>query len=160
MFHTFGFKCVYDFKISYFANCEEVPLTISHGYMKFKSEIYGVNKKIKNAQSNGCKFTQMVKLTIKMDSSQSNVNICNCLKLSIPKLHREFFKILSQNSKNDLNNPKTRCNDLNNPSHFACRKWIISQYFEKNVISAKTDHSLKDDMVIVSVFVLENITSE
>ena len=34
-------------------------------------------------------------------------------------MHRQFFKILSQN----LENGQTHCNDRRNPFHSACRKW-------------------------------------
>ena len=43
--------------------------------MKFKSEIYELEIEIKNAQKNGFKFDEIVKLTIKIDSSLSHVNI-------------------------------------------------------------------------------------
>ena len=40
--------------------------------MKFKSQLYGLSKKIKNARNNGFIFKEIVKLRIKIDSSQSN----------------------------------------------------------------------------------------
>ena len=46
-------------------NNEQVFVTIIIGYMKFKSQFYGVNKKIRNAQQNGFKFDEIVKLTKK-----------------------------------------------------------------------------------------------
>ena len=55
---------------------------------------------------------------------------------------------------------KITCFDRNNPYQFACRRWIINQYSEKIVILAKTDNSLKDDIVIVSTDVLKNFTIE
>ena len=36
-------------------------------------------------------------------------------------MHRHFFKKLSQNR----DYVQTHCNDLNNPFHFACRKWYL-----------------------------------
>ena len=34
-------------------------------------------------------------------------------------MHRQFFKVISQNPEY----VKTHCNDRNNPFHFAIRKW-------------------------------------
>ena len=42
------------------------------------------------------------------------------IKLRIPIMHRQFFKILSQNR----DYVQTHCNDRNNPFHFACQTWI------------------------------------
>ena len=47
-------------------------------------------KKINNAQSNGFKFNQINKLTIKNDSNLSNINTQNYLKLQIPIKLRQF----------------------------------------------------------------------
>ena len=38
-------------------------------------------------------------------------------------MHRQFFKILSQNPAY----VKTHCNDGSNHFHFALRKWMINQ---------------------------------
>ena len=66
-FHTFEHRCVYDIKYNNVANNEKVCPTITIGYMFFKHELYGLNKKIKIAQEIGFKFDKMVKLTIKVD---------------------------------------------------------------------------------------------
>ena len=66
-------------------------------------------------------FNQILKLTIKFSSHLRYINISYYLKLSIPKCHRLFFKKGSQNPEYI----QTHCNDLNNPFHFACRKWYL-----------------------------------
>ena len=42
-------------------------------------------------------FNQRLKLTIRIFSILSNINIRYYLKFRIPILHRHFFKVLSQN---------------------------------------------------------------
>ena len=39
----------------------------------------------------------------------------------MPIMHRQFFKIISQNREN----VQTHCNDLYNPFQFACRNWYL-----------------------------------
>ena len=77
--------------------------------------------KLDNARENGFIFNQINKLTIKIYSNLSNINICYFLKHGIPMCHRQIFKILSQNT----NYVKTHCNDLYNHFHFACSKWHV-----------------------------------
>ena len=36
-------------------------------------------------------------------------------------MQKQFFETISQNPEY----LKTHCNDLNNPFHFACRKWYL-----------------------------------
>ena len=43
-----------------------------------------------NMQKNGFKFNEVVKMTIKSDSTQSN--ICYYIKFRVPIMHREFLK--------------------------------------------------------------------
>ena len=52
--------------------------------MKFKSQFYGLNEKIKNALKNGFRFSETRKLTLEIHSSLSNINICYYLKMPIP----------------------------------------------------------------------------
>ena len=47
-FLTFEYKLVYDIKITFFSNNEEVNFTIIHRFMEFKTEFYGLNEKVKN----------------------------------------------------------------------------------------------------------------
>ena len=52
-------------------------------------------------------------------SNRSQINVQYHLKLRIPKMHRQFFKILSQNP----DNVQTHYIDRKNPFHFAIRNW-------------------------------------
>ena len=47
-FHSFEFGCIYDINFSNITNNEEVNLTTGIGYMEFKSQFYGISKKVKN----------------------------------------------------------------------------------------------------------------
>ena len=47
-FHSFEYSCVYDSKYRNLTNIDEVILKITHGYMKFKCECFGLNKKNQN----------------------------------------------------------------------------------------------------------------
>ena len=80
-----------------------------------------LNKKLKIAPQEGFIFNQINKLTIKNYSNLSNINTSYYLKHRIPKMHRHFFKKLSQNR----DYVQTHCNDLKNPFHFACFKWYL-----------------------------------
>ena len=66
-------------------------------------------------------FRQILKLTIKICSNLSNINIQYYLKFRIPMCHTQFFRIISQNREY----VKTHCNDLNNGFHFPSRKWYL-----------------------------------
>ena len=57
-------------------NNEEFILSNSLGYMIYDSQFYGLSKEIKNARKNCFRFSEIVKLTIKTDSSISIVSIC------------------------------------------------------------------------------------
>ena len=78
-----------------------------------------LNQKLPIAHGNNYIFNQINKLTIKIYSNLSNINIHHYLKLRIPIMHRQFFKKLSQN----CDFLQTFCNDRRNPIHFACRQW-------------------------------------
>ena len=101
-------------------NNQEVNLPFTLGYMKFKSQFYGLGKK-SQARNNGFIFNEKVKLTTKIDSRQSNINICYYLGFRTPIWRREVFRILSQTPEY----VKNFCNDMNYPFHFACRRWIL-----------------------------------
>ena len=62
---------------------------------------------------------QINKLTIKIYSNLSHINIHYHLRLGASPLHRQFFKILSRNR----DYIQTHCNNRRNPFHFACRQW-------------------------------------
>ena len=118
-FHTFEYKLFYDNNFTNISNNEEVNLIIIHKSMEFKTEFYGLNKKIKNARRNGFIFNQVNKLTIKIYSNLSYINIHYHLRLGAPPLHRQFFIKLLKNR----DYIRTHCNDINNPFQFACRQW-------------------------------------
>ena len=87
-FHSFEFRCVYDIKYINLENNEEVILAITIGYMKFKSHFYGLSKKIKNARKSSFRFSEVIRVTIKIDSTISNINLCYYIKIPIPILAR------------------------------------------------------------------------
>ena len=118
-FHTFEYKIIYDINFTNISNNEEVNLIITHKSMEFKTDFYGLNKKIKNARRNGFIFNQINKLTIKVYSNLSHINIHYHLRLGASPLHRQFFKNLAQNR----DYIQTHCNDRRNTFHFACHQW-------------------------------------
>ena len=95
-FHSFENSCAHDKKFTNIENIEEVNLTITDGYSNFKSHFYGL-KKLKNALKNGFRFSEIVKLTIKIDLSIANINICYYLKMPLAIVYRQFLRITSQN---------------------------------------------------------------
>ena len=115
-FHTFDHICEYDIQLTNITNNESVNFTISEKSMG----MYELNKKLTIARENGFIFIQINKLTIKIYSNLSNINIHYHLLLGAPPLHRQFFKILSRNR----DYIQTHCNDRRNPFHFACRQWF------------------------------------
>ena len=72
---TFEYKFVYNIKFTNVSNNKEVNFTITHRSTEFKTEFYGWNKKIKNARRNGFIINQINKLTMKIYSIISNINI-------------------------------------------------------------------------------------
>ena len=119
-FHTFEYKLVYDINFTNISNNEEVNLIITHRSMEFKTEFYGLNKKIKYARQNGYIFNQINNFKIKILSNLSHINIHYHLRLGTPPLHRQFFINLLKNR----DYIQTHCNDINNPFHFACHQWF------------------------------------
>ena len=114
-FHTFDHICESDLNFTNIKNNESVNFTISEKSMS----MYELNKKLTIARENGFIFNQINKLTIKIYSNLSNINIHYHLTLGTSPLHRHFFKNL-------LKNPdyiQTHCNDRRNTFHFACRQW-------------------------------------
>ena len=92
-FHTFQYNCVYVIQPTNNSNNGIVNLRIADKSMN----LYELNKKFKVAPQNGFIFNQTNKLTIKIYSSLSQINIHYYLKHPIPILHRHSSKILSQN---------------------------------------------------------------
>ena len=60
---------------------------------------FELNEKLTVARQNGFIFSQINKLTIKIYSNLSKINICYYLKHRIPMCHRLFFKRISHNKE-------------------------------------------------------------
>ena len=118
-FHSFEYRIIYDHSFKNISNNEEVNFAVTHRSMEFKTEFYGLNKKIKNARENGYIFNQINNFKIKILSNLSNINIHYHLLLGASPLHRQFFMKLLKNR----DYIRTHCNDLHNPFHFACHQW-------------------------------------
>ena len=115
-FHTFDHICEYDINFTNITNNESVNFTISDKSMS----MYELNKKLTTACENGFLFNQINKLTVKIYSNLSHINIHYHLRLGSPPLHRQFFIKISHN----LDYIQTHCNDHRNSFHFACRQWF------------------------------------
>ena len=118
-FHSFEYRIIYDLCFKNISNNEEVNFAVTHRSMEFKTEFYGLNKKIKNARRNGFIFNQINNFKIEIYSNLSYINIHYHLTLGASPLHYRFFINLLKNR----DYIRTHCNDLNNPFHFACRQW-------------------------------------
>ena len=114
-FHTFDHICEYNLNFTNTTNNESVNFTISDKCMG----MYELNKKLAIARGNGFIFNQINKLTIKIYSNLSNINIHYHLRLGASPLHRQFFIKISHNREYI----QTHCNDRRNSFHFACRQW-------------------------------------
>ena len=76
-FPSVEYRFVYDIIFTNMENKEEIIiLTITLEYMRFKSQLFGLDKEIKTALKLGFGFSETVKLTIEIDSSLSNINKC------------------------------------------------------------------------------------
>ena len=82
---------------------------------------YELPENLTVATENGLIFTQMKKLTMKICSYLSHINMRYSLKLPIPIMHHQFFRELAQNPEYI----QTFCNDRRNPLHFACHQWFL-----------------------------------
>ena len=114
-FHTFDHICEYNLNFTNITNNESVNFTISDKCMG----MYELNEKLAIARQNGYIFNQINKLTIKIYSNISHINIHYHLLLGVPPLHCQFIIKISQNR----DYIQTHCNDRRNPFHFACRQW-------------------------------------
>ena len=114
-FHTFDHICEYDLNFTNITNNETVNFTISD---KSKG-MYELNKKLAIARERGYIFNQINKLTIKILSNLSHINIHYHLRLGAPPLHCQYFIKLFKNRDYIRNH----CNDYRNTFHFACRQW-------------------------------------
>ena len=114
-FHTFDHICEYDLNFTKITNNEIVNFKISDKCMG----MYELNKKFSIARGNSFKFNQINKLTIKIYSNLSNINIHYHLRLGAPPMHSQFFIKISNNKEYI----QTYCNDRRNTFHFALRQW-------------------------------------
>ena len=60
---------------------------------------YELNKKLTFARQRGFELNQINKLTMKIYSVLSNINIQNHLRLGLPPLHRQFLIKISQKKR-------------------------------------------------------------
>ena len=125
-FHTFDHICEYDLNFTNITNNESVNFKISDKCMG----MYELNKKLTIALERGFKFNQINKLTIKIYSNLSNINIHYHLRLGAPPLHRQFFLKISQH----LDYIQTHCNERRNSFHFACRQWYLYNNPQCNMV--------------------------
>ena len=114
-FHTFDHICEYDLSFTNTTNNETVNFSISDKCLG----LYELTKKLSIARGTGFIFNQINKLTIKIYSNLSHINIHYHLRLGSPPLHRQFFMNISQN----CDYIQTHCNDRRNSFQFACRQW-------------------------------------
>ena len=92
-FHTFDHVCEYDINFTNITNNESVNFTISDKSMG----LFELNKKLAVARERGFIFNQINKLTIKIYSNLSNINIHYHLKIGAPRLYYHFFIKISHN---------------------------------------------------------------
>ena len=114
-FHTFDHICEYNLSFTNITNNEIVNFTISDKCIG----MFELNKKLAIARENGFIFNQINKITIKILSNLSYINIHYHLRLGAPPLHRQFFIKISKNR----DYIRTHCNNRRNTFHFACRQW-------------------------------------
>ena len=110
-FHTFDFICEYNLNFTNTNNNAPVIFLISDKSMGMYE--------LTLAKQRGFKFDHINKLTIKIYSNLSNINIHYYLKHRIPLSQRLFFRRIAHNR----DYIQTHCNDINNPFQFVCRQW-------------------------------------
>ena len=114
-FHTFDHVCEYNPNFTNTSNIESVNFTISDKGMGMCE----LNQKLAIARAKSFLFNQINKLTIKIYSNLSHINIHYHLKLGSSRLYGQFFINISQNR----DYIQTHCNDRRNSFHFPCRQW-------------------------------------
>ena len=102
-FQTFDHICGYDNNFTNITNNEIVNFTVSDKSMV----LYELNKKLTLARERGYIFNQINKLTKKIYSNLSHMNIHYHLKIQIPTMHRQFFRKISHKKEYI----QTHCND-------------------------------------------------
>ena len=89
---------------------------------------------LRTARQRGFLINQINDYKIKNYSNRSHINIHSYLNLRLPKMHRQFFKILSQNPEY----VPTQCKKRNYPFLFTCRRW----YLQYNHTYSNTNFSI------------------
>ena len=90
-FHTYKYECIYD--LNYMnTNSYRGNLSILLKENEYKYQLYGLHKKIRNIKTGSLVFLNIKKITVKIYSSLTNINIKYYLTLNIPIMHRQFFK--------------------------------------------------------------------
>ena len=125
-FHTFDHICEFHLNSTNTSNNESVNFAISDKCMGMVQ----LNKKLTVARENGFLFNHINKLTIKIYSNLSNINIYYHLRLGASPLHRQFFIKISKNKEYI----QTHCNDRRNPFHFACRQRYLYNNPQCNMV--------------------------
>ena len=115
--HIFNHKCEYDLNFRNITNNELIDITISDKSMNS----FELNKKLTIARGNGFIFNQINKLTKKIYSNLSSINIHYHLRLGSPPLHRQIFIKKSKNR----DYIQTHCNDRRNSLYFALCQWFL-----------------------------------
>ena len=115
-FLTFDHICEYNLNFTNITNNETVNFLISDKSMG----MYELNKKLTLARERGYIFNQINKLTIKIYSNLSHINIHNHLRLGAPPMHRQFFIKVSKNR----DYIQTHCKNRRNPFHFSLCQWF------------------------------------
>ena len=118
-FHTFEYSCIYNNNSTKTRNTDIIILPFpGEGF-----GLYGLNKKLRIARQRGCILNQINTLTTKCFSYLSEINIHYYLKILIPIMHRQLFRMLSQNPEY----AKTHCIEFINTFHSAICNWMIKQ---------------------------------
>ena len=125
-FHTLDHICECDIQLTNITNNDSVNFTISEKSMC----MYELNKKLTIAREDGFIFNQINKLTIKIYSNLSHINIHYHLRLGLPPLHCQVFIKISHNRDYIQN----YCNNRRNTFHFACRQWYLYNNPQCNMV--------------------------
>ena len=89
-FHCFEEKCKFDSEFKHETSGEVFYITKTNVFNLSTCQSDRLFNKIEGYEKDGYKLTEIIKLTLKIKSSLSYLNISLCLKLRIPKLHVNF----------------------------------------------------------------------
>ena len=111
---------VNDIKFDHRTSGEVFYFTIIIDCKLFSSQTERLFQKIDEYRKGGYKFNEIIKLTLKINSSLSFINISHHLKLRVPNLHVEFFRKISEEA--------TKLNtliDRRNPLFYSYQQWVL-----------------------------------